>query len=61
LRDLGKKTKNTAQAAGKLGGLIAERLAKLGISEAVLDRSGYRYHGKVKALTEGAREKGLKI
>ncbi len=61
LQELGAKAKNTVESAAKIGALIAERLGKLEIKEAVLDRSGYRYHGKVKALAEAAREKGLKI
>jgi large subunit ribosomal protein L18 len=55
-------------AAGKnvssariLGGVLAEKAVALGIKNAVFDRGGYRYHGRVKALAEGAREKGLNI
>jgi len=56
-----KKTKNNAEGAKELGKLIAKRCQEAKISEAVFDRGGYKYHGKVKALAEGAREGGLKI
>ena len=49
------------EAAKKLGGMIAERALKAGIENVVCDRGGYRYHGRVKALAEGAREGGLKF
>lgn len=61
LVELGKSPKHTVESAAKVGALIAEKCAKAGISEAVFDRSGYRYHGKVKALAEGARQGGLKF
>jgi large subunit ribosomal protein L18 len=44
-----------------LGGLLAERLVKLDITKAIFDRSGYRYHGKVKAVAEALREGGIHI
>ena len=47
-----------AHAAGKL---LAERAKKQGINTAVFDRGGYKYHGRVKAFAEGAREGGLKF
>ena len=43
----------------RLGELLAERAKAAGIEDAVFDRGGYRYHGRVKALAEGAREGGL--
>ena len=49
------------EAATKLGGMIAERALKAGIENVVFDRGGYLYHGRVKALAEGAREGGLKF
>ena len=49
------------EAAKKLGGMIAERALKAGIEKVVFDRGGYLYHGRVKALAEGAREGGLKF
>jgi len=48
-------------AAQAVGNAIAERLLKLGVQKAVFDRGGNRYHGRVKALAEAAREGGLKI
>ena len=50
-----------AEAAAKIGKLIAERAADKGITECVFDRGGNVYHGRVKALAEGAREGGLKF
>ena len=48
-------------AAKKIGSTIAERALAKGIEEVVFDRGGYIYHGRVKALAEGARESGLKF
>jgi large subunit ribosomal protein L18 len=48
-------------AAGVVGKAIAQRLIKLGIQNAVFDRGGNRYHGRIKAVADGAREAGLKI
>ena len=47
------------EAAGNIGKLIAERAKAAGIDKAAFDRSGYAYHGRVKALAEAAREGGL--
>jgi len=49
------------EAAKKVGELIAERLLEKGIDKVVFDRGGYIYHGRVKALADAAREKGLKF
>lgn len=49
----------TVDAAKKLGTLIAEKAKNLKVSSVVFDRNGRRYHGRVKALAEGAREAGL--
>ena len=49
---------NAAKAVGKL---IAERAKAKGIEDVAFDRSGFRYHGRVKALAEAAREGGLKF
>jgi large subunit ribosomal protein L18 len=46
-------------AASILGKLIAERALKAGVTKVVFDRSGYLYHGRVKALADAARENGL--
>jgi len=48
-------------AATAIGKLIAERAKAKGVEEVAFDRSGFRYHGRVKALAEAAREGGLKF
>ena len=48
-------------AAHKVGELIAERAKALGIEAVVFDRGGNKYHGRVAAVAEGAREGGLKL
>lgn len=45
----------------KVGEMLAERAKEKGIDKAVFDRSGYKYHGRVRALAEGAREGGLHL
>ncbi|MFZ0380581.1 MAG: 50S ribosomal protein L18 [Solirubrobacteraceae bacterium] len=47
------------EQAQRAGGLLAQRAVAAGISGAVFDRGGYQYHGRVKALADGAREGGL--
>ena len=49
------------EAAKNVGSSLAKKAADKGITEAVFDRGGYLYHGRVKALAEGARENGLKF
>jgi large subunit ribosomal protein L18 len=49
------------EQATKAGALLAERAKAAGIERAVFDRGGYRYHGRVRAVAEGAREAGLAI
>jgi large subunit ribosomal protein L18 len=56
LRDLKK-----GEAATAVGRLIAERAREAGVTLVVFDRGGYLYHGRVKALAEGAREGGLEF
>jgi large subunit ribosomal protein L18 len=51
---------NTA-AATAVGKRIAERARQLGIEQVAFDRSGYKYHGRIKALADAAREAGLKF
>lgn len=48
-------------AATVIGKLIAERAKKAGVEQVAFDRSGFQYHGRVKALAEAAREAGLKF
>ena len=54
------KTGNV-EAASTIGKLIAQRSIEAGIDKVAFDRSGYAYHGRVKALAEAARESGLKL
>lgn len=61
LLELGKKATNTVAGAALVGKLLSERLEKAGIKQAVFDRSGYQYHGKVKAVAEALREHGVNI
>ena len=49
------------EAAAKVGKKVAERALEKGITEVVFDRGGFVYHGRVKALADGAREGGLKL
>lgn len=50
---------NNLEAVVKVGQKVAERALENGIKRVVFDRSGYKYHGRVKALAESAREAGL--
>ena len=56
-----KKGKTKVEKAKEVGKLIAKKAQKLKIEKVVFDRGGYKYHGRVKALAEGAREGGLKF
>jgi len=55
-----KGTKN-CEAAAAVGKAIAERAVAAGIESVAFDRSGFRYHGRIKALADAAREAGLKF
>jgi large subunit ribosomal protein L18 len=55
------KTSNKIEVAATVGKRIVALASKAGVSEVVFDRGGYLYHGRVKALAEGAREGGLKF
>jgi len=59
--DMRKKLSSTGdvEAAREVGKLLAERARKAGVEKVYFDRGGYLYHGRVKALAEGAREGGL--
>jgi large subunit ribosomal protein L18 len=55
-------TKNAnVEIAKQTGAKLAEKAASAGIADVVFDRNGYLYHGKIKALADGAREAGLKF
>lgn len=62
-QDVRKGTKNTGnvEAAAIVGARIAEKAKAAGIDTVAFDRSGFRYHGRVKALADAAREAGLKF
>lgn len=49
------------EAATKVGSLLAERAKSAGIGKVAFDRSGFKYHGRIKALAEAARENGLEF
>jgi large subunit ribosomal protein L18 len=49
------------EASKKIGALVGARALEKGVKQVAFDRSGYRYHGRVKAVAEAAREAGLKI
>jgi large subunit ribosomal protein L18 len=59
--DVRKNVKNggNVAAAAAIGKLIAEKAKKAGITTVAFDRSGYKYHGRIKALADAARENGL--
>jgi len=56
-----KKAKNRVEQAFIVGELLAKKAQEKGITRAVFDRSGYAYHGRVKAVAEGARKGGVEI
>ena len=62
-QDLRKKLGNTGniEAASEVGKLLAEKAIESGIDNVAFDRSGFQYHGRVKALADAARESGLKF
>jgi len=49
------------EVAAKIGEMLAEKAKEVGIKEAIFDRGGFKYHGRVKALADGIRKGGLKI
>jgi large subunit ribosomal protein L18 len=53
--------KNKTDAARIVGRVVAERAKNAGITKVVFDRGGYKYHGRIAALAEGAREAGLEF
>jgi len=60
-KDLRAKSGAGVEAATEIGRLVAERAKAAGIDEVVFDRGAYKFHGRVKALAEAAREGGLKF
>jgi large subunit ribosomal protein L18 len=60
-KDLRETTGGNVAAAETVGTLIAQRAKEAGVSEVAFDRSGYQYHGRVKALADAAREGGLEF
>ena len=60
-KDNRKNKTGNVEAASAVGKLIAKRSIEAGIDRVAFDRSGYAYHGRVKALAEAARESGLKF
>lgn len=59
--ELKDKIGDTIEGAKTLGNLVAKRALAKNISQVVFDRSGYLYHGRIKALADAARESGLKF
>ena len=57
----GLKNGKNSDAASRVGKLIAERALAAGVEKVAFDRSGYRYHGRIKALEDAAREGGLQF
>ena len=55
------KSGGNADAAAEVGKLIAARAKEAGVDTVIFDRGGYRYHGRVKALADAARESGLQF
>jgi large subunit ribosomal protein L18 len=60
-KDLRSDATGNVAAAAAVGKLVAERAKAAGVTSVAFDRSGFRYHGRVKALAEAAREGGLEF
>ena len=60
-KDLRDSKTGNADAAAEVGKLIAERAKAAGVSKVAFDRSGFKYHGRVRALADAAREGGLEF
>jgi large subunit ribosomal protein L18 len=58
-KDMRGKTGANVEAAKAVGKLVAERAVQKGVKEVVFDRGGFRYHGRIKAVGDAAREAGL--
>jgi len=59
--DLGIEQGKKGERASEVGKLIAERAKSAGVTRVVFDRAGYRYHGRIKAVADGARKGGLEF
>jgi large subunit ribosomal protein L18 len=59
--DMKIKKGSKSERAAEVGKTLAEKAKKAGVEACVFDRNGYNYHGRIKALAEGAREGGLKF
>lgn len=60
-KEIGLESTGNAEAAQKVGELIAKRAVEKGFTAVVFDRGGYLYHGRIKALADAARENGLEF
>jgi large subunit ribosomal protein L18 len=60
-KDMRSKTGANVEAAKAVGKLVAQRAVEKGIKDVVFDRGGFRYHGRIKAVADAAREGGLKF
>jgi large subunit ribosomal protein L18 len=60
-KDMRAKSGANVEAAKAVGTLVAKRAVEKGVKDVVFDRGGYRYHGRIKALGDAAREGGLKF
>ena len=60
-KELRSDATGNVEAAKKVGALIAERAKAAGVTKVAFDRSGFKYHGRVKALADAAREAGLEF
>jgi large subunit ribosomal protein L18 len=60
-RELREATGNKAERSRRVGALLADRARQAGVERVVFDRAGYRFHGRVRSLAEGAREAGLQF
>lgn len=61
MEKLGLEATGNVEAAKRIGALIAERAKAAGVSQVAFDRSGFKYHGRIQALADAAREAGLEF
>ena len=59
--DLRKASGDKSDKAKQVGSLVADRAKKAGVTTVVFDRAGYKYHGRIAAVAEAARENGLEF